>query len=264
MRTWAETDVAFILKASFAAVTPRVRTQLRFRAAVSFPAVGVAFPRSKKTRERKCSQVEWERDGSCPTSAEVHHRLQQYATQQGPLHPRPGLAHGAVGVPLHGPVAANCHRCLSRQPRPLIWQSRSWVTSSAEECNLLHRGVTAGSNSAQGVEFLPLKKNNKKQSARSCLFFAPSAGNREHCWPGRFRRLLSSSHGWQLPDNVTIFGPQGSGALRRRAGSRKRGQRRNKPRKSLSSDFLFAAGVASLSLATKRSLRPLVVFTPVC
>lgn len=64
---------------------------------------------------------------------------------------------------------------------------------------------------------------------REVLFvFAPSAGDREHCLWGRFQRLLSSSHGWQLLSNVTIFGPQGSEALRRRAGKRKRGQRRNK------------------------------------
>lgn len=141
----------------------------------------------------------------CPTCAKVQHHPQQRATQQGPLHPRPGVAHATVGV---------YFSAFSQQPKPLAWQ----VRLMSEECNLLPPGIIPTPR-----EMLTFPNN----FAKSCLFFSPSAENRERCARGRCQRLpesssSSSSHGWQLLASVTIFCWS---ALGRRSARRKRGQR---------------------------------------
>lgn len=71
----------------------------------SFTAVGVAFSTFQKEGKQTAAKSGENASVLCPTSAKVHHRPQQHATQQGPLHPRPGVAHGAVGVSSHSPIS---------------------------------------------------------------------------------------------------------------------------------------------------------------
>lgn len=101
-QTCAQTDVAFILKVASGAVIPRIWAQLRLRAVVSFTA---SFSLTKKRGEQQQPRHLSNARVRGPTSARVQHHPQQHATQQGPLHPRPGVAHATVGVSLHTSLA---------------------------------------------------------------------------------------------------------------------------------------------------------------
>lgn len=129
------------------------------------------------------------------------------------------------------------------------------MTSSAEERNLLRRGTAEGSDSARGVwiPFLLINPPSLVCLLRLQLGTANTA--REDASNASSRPPMADS----CSVNVTIFGPQGSEALRETSwGNEKRGQRRNRRASRLAVIFCLPLMSLPLSLATKRRLRPFV------
>lgn len=258
-KTCAQTDVAFILKVVSGAVIPRIWAQLRLRAVVSFTA---SFSLTKKEGNSSSQGTSVMRVFVLLPLLECNTIPSSMQHSKARCILVPGLHMLLSASPCTLLSLANCHRCVHPQPKPLIWQSGSWVTSSAEECSLLLRRVTTeGSNSTRDVDFSVLITIRHK----SCLFFSSSAGNREHCSRGGFQRLPSSSHGWQLLRNVTIFGWNASGSSLETSCEKKKEVSDETNAQVAGSDLSVCRWCRfPFSLATKWRLRPFAVERQCC